>query len=296
MPERLRLSATDGFSLAAAVFGKDARGPVVIVNGATGVRQQYYWPFSEWLARRDCTVLTWDYRGVAGSRPHRLRGFQAQMRDWGQLDFEGVLRYAAERWPGRPLTAVGHSIGGQILGFPESNVRIARAVTIAAQSGWYGHWEGKGRLAMAALWFVGLPAVASTVGYIPGWMGMGEDVPAGVAREWARWGRKRDFFTADGIGREGFQRFQGDLMMWSLDDDTYAPRRAVDWLAGLFPEGRVTRRHATPEDGGAKAIGHFGFFRGTFRETLWPEAARFLLEGATSAAAASEPQPAEVRS
>jgi predicted alpha/beta hydrolase len=38
----------------------------------------------------------------------------------------------------------------------------------------------------------------------------------------------------------------------------------------------VDHRHVIPREVGAPAIGHFGFFRERFRDTLWRESAGWL--------------------
>ncbi len=289
MPEPIRISATDGYALGATLFNPSGRGSVVVVNAATGVKQRYYAKFAQWLTEtHDCTVITYDYRGIGESRPHRLRGFEARMRDWGQLDFDGVLHFADTFDAKRPRAAIGHSIGGQILGFAPNNTILSRAVTVASQSGYWRHWPGSKKAVMWAIWFGLMPAASHAVGYLPGRLGAGEDLPKEVALEWARWGRKPDFFTADGISSAGFERLRIPIQVWSLADDTsYAPRAAVDWLQAQFTNATVDRRHVSPNDLGARRIGHFGAFREEFRQTLWPQFAAGLTEASAPALNAS---------
>lgn len=275
MPEAVRISAADGYALGATIFGAAAQGPVVVVNGATGVSQRYYGRFAAWLAGRGFTVITYDYRGIGESRPFRMRTFEGRMRDWGHQDFEGVLRFGARQFGGRPLAMVGHSIGGQIIGFPQSNVLLEAAVTVAAQSGYWGLWPMPTRLAMGAVWYA-MPVVAKALGYIPGRLGIGQDVPGSVAIEWARWGRQRGYFTDDGLGTEGFERLRAPVLSFSFSDDRYAPKAAVDWLHDLLRAAQVERRHVDPRASGLPPVGHFGFFRVEFRDTLWTQVAEFF--------------------
>jgi len=273
MPEPLRISASDGYALGANIFGPESTGPIVVVNGATGVKQRYYARFALWLAERNCTVITYDYRGIGESRPHHLRGFTGSLRDWGQLDFEGVLRFASTLAPSRPVAVIGHSVGGQLLGFAPSNTQLGRAVTVGSQSGSWRHWPGARKLMMWAVWNGLMPAFTHLFGYLPGKLGTGEDLPKNVALEWARWGRHREFFKDDGISTEGFSRLTLPIESFSFTDDSYAPSSAVDWLHGLFSNARVQRHHLAPADLEAKAIGHFGAFNTRFNDTLWPRLA-----------------------
>jgi predicted alpha/beta hydrolase len=275
MAEPVRISAADGYALGATVFGGAGSGPVVIVNGATGVSQRYYGRFAAWLAERGFSVITYDYRGVGESRPFRLRGFEGRLRDWGLEDFEGVLRFAARSLGGRPLALVGHSVGGQLLGFPRSNVLLKVAVTVGAQGGYWGHWPLPDKVVMGAIWHL-MPVMTRALGFFPGRLGVGEDLPSGVAMEWARWGRRPGSFTDDGLSTEGFERLKLPVLAFSFADDRYAPKAAVDWLHGLLRAAQLERRHVDPGEAGLGAVRHFGFFRPVFRDTLWEEAARFL--------------------
>ncbi len=288
MADDLRISASDGYALGATVYGAQATGPVVIVNSATGVRHRYYSRFAAWLAEQNATVISYDYRGIGLSRPHSLRGFTARMRDWGQLDFEGVLRFVDKRFEAaRPRAVIGHSIGGQLLGFADSNATLSRAVTVASQSGHWSYWPGLARKAgLIAIWYALMPAVSSVVGYLPGRLGIGEDLPKGVALEWARWGRSQGFFTSDPTLVDGFKRVAIPIQAWSFSDDlNYAPKAAVDWLHDQFPNATIDRQHLAPQDIGAKAIDHFGAFNIRFKDTLWPRFAAGLGVGRLTATA-----------
>ena len=103
-------------------------------------------------------------------------------------------------------------------------------------------------------------------------------MPAGVAREWARWGRQPGYVTdADGGAlRPGYARIAFPIRSYSFSDDMLAPPRAVEALLGFYYGARIERRALTPRDLGVRAIGHWGFFRERFRDPLWIEAASWL--------------------
>ena len=290
MTEALRIAAADGYALSAKLLGAQQRtGPVVVINGATGVRQRYYARFAEWLVHRGASVITWDYRGIGESRPHRLRGFTGTMRDWGEHDFEGVLRFVSERFAGRELVVVGHSIGGQLLGQAKSNRVIARAVTVGSQLGSWQLWPGYKKWAMAGLWHVVMPGITHVMGRFPGALGIGADLPRGVALEWARWGRSRDFVLAHGVSRDGYAALGCPIVSISLTDDDYAPKAAVDALHALYVNASVERRHVSPRDVGASAIGHFGFFRDQFAPSLWEQVCSFVFASSVQVGNRSAP-------
>ncbi|MBS2020542.1 MAG: alpha/beta fold hydrolase, partial [Deltaproteobacteria bacterium] len=249
------------------------RGALVIAGG-TGVLRRFYAPFATWLATEGFTVVTFDYRGIGGSRAVEA-GLAPTLRAWGELDLAGVLSWTADVYGGGEVGLVGHSVGGQLVGLlPESvHARTTSIVTIASQSGDYRLWPMPMRLAMAALWWGIVPGVTRAIGYLPGSLGIGQDLPAGVALEWAEWCRTPGYLVGvddDDTSerrRSGFARVRVPLLAFSFHDDTYAPPAAVDALLDLYTSADVRRRHLDRSDG---RFGHFGFFRSRHR-ALWRE-------------------------
>jgi predicted alpha/beta hydrolase len=272
--------ARDGYALAASVFEPSDRHiravPVVVIASATGVRRGYYAPFARWLAERGARVVTFDYRGIGGSRPERLASFDASLVDWGRLDLAGVVRWAATELADGPISLVGHSVGGQLVGLLPEPELLRAAVFVASQSGDFRLWPTlTDRAWLGALWYAVVPGVASTLGYLPGSLGIGEALPGGVARQWARWCRTPGYVIG-GEGearRDGYRRLRAPVLAFGFDDDDYAPPAAVDALLALYENARITRRQVPRSEA---SVGHFGFFRERFRRTLWTEAAEFL--------------------
>ncbi len=278
------VTARDGYRLAATIFDppKDGerREHLVVIASATGVRRGYYAAFAAWLARRGTRVVTFDYRGIGGSRPERLSGFDATLLDWGELDLASVIDWAA-RDLGRGRTSViGHSVGGQLLGLVPDLSAIRAVVMVGSQSGDYRLWPTVAERAVyGALWHALVPGVASTLGYLPGALGIGEDLPGGVAREWARWCRTPGYMVGgDGHARRDlYRRLTSPILAFGFDDDDYAPPAAVSALLALYENAPITRRQISRREA---RVGHFGFFRDRFAPTFWKEAASFLEEEA----------------
>ena len=106
---------------------------MVIINPATSVWCSYYSRFAAFLHAHGFDVITYDYRGIGGSRPASLRGLHAGWLDWGRLDFEAGLRLASSTFPRQPEQVVAHSIGGVLVGLAPSNHLIDRVFTMGAQ-------------------------------------------------------------------------------------------------------------------------------------------------------------------
>jgi len=117
----------------------------------------------------------------------------------------------------------------------------------------------------------------------------GDDVPPGVALEWASWGRDPDYvlsYARRKDGARGYARFTGSLRALAVADDPYAPRAAVQAMLAFYPAASRELLYVEPTSVGARSIGHFGFFQRRFRDTLWSDARSWLLSQASSQAAA----------
>ena len=273
------MAARDGYALAATVFTpQGAPRGAVLINSATAVPRKIYRGFARYLAEQGLAVLTYDYRGTGGSRPASLRGFDVRMRDWAALDVAAAIDHMRMVWPKLPLAVVGHSFGGQAVGLAPNNDQIARALLVAAQAGYWRlfHAPEKYRV-YAILRLVGSP-VARLLGYVPGKLGIGEDLPRDVFLEWTSWVMKPRYFFDDATlqALENFPRFRGALRAICLTDDPWATAAAVDLLCSGFTATAPERIDIRPADIGAGKIGHFGFFRPEHRDTLWRDAAAWL--------------------
>ncbi|MFO0551479.1 MAG: alpha/beta fold hydrolase [Polyangiaceae bacterium] len=277
----LTLLARDGSALAATRFypatARGARRGTVIVASATGVKRGFYAHFARHLASLGLEVLTFDYRGIGGSTA-AASDYPPRLRDWGELDLAGAVEWALAHGVG-PLSIVGHSVGGQLAGLLPNLERVAALVLVAAQSGDYRLWPLPGRLAMAAFWYLTIPAASAVFGKLPAAIGVGHDLPRGVALEWARWGRTAGYMIGDDprLARR-FAAFRGNLLAFGVERDGYAPRPAVEWLVERY-SGSAEREVRWL----AASFGHFGFFRRSRHAQIeWGVVADALLASGTA--------------
>jgi predicted alpha/beta hydrolase len=274
----LRIPAADGYSLAATLFEpKPPSGQVAVVSAGMGIPRGFYGRYAAFLAARGIAALTYDYRGVGGSRPARLSGFPATCTDCGAKDLAGAIEWADGRFA--RVLAVGHSLGGQLAGLAPNNARLAAILAIAAPSGYWRLWPFPLRLLLWTMWRAVLPATAALFGMFPARsLRLGEDVPEHVMREWCAWCLSPHYIAGPpgSARRASFERVAAPLRAYSFSDDRYAPRRAVDALLGFYANARAEHHHVAPRDLGVERIGHFGFFRDGPTQTLWTETADWL--------------------
>ena len=278
-PEDVTLTAPDGVDLAATLFRPEAgNGIAVQLNAATGVPRQYYAAFSEFLAARGFTVLTYDYRGIGGSHRGHLRAARGRMLDWGTSDQSAATSWLSRHHRELRLAIVGHSLGGQILGLSPLVGETSAVLLIATQHGYFRNWPVASHLRMAFLWYLFAPATSRVMGYFPGRLVGLSDLPGGVAREWARWCRNPHYISDEaGAPLRPFNNeLRAPLRLISFSDDPIAPRRAAERLLDFYPNAERRHDHLAPEHFGVDTIGHFGFFRRSMPQSAWADAADWL--------------------
>ncbi len=270
----IAIQARDGYRLAASAFEPDADPEcVVLINSATAVPRRYYRHFAAALAAAGYHTLSYDYRGIGGSRPQRLRGFEASMRQWAVLDMAGVIDWIVAELRPRRLFMVGHSVGGQIAGLLDNAQSIDGMVTVSAQSGYWALQGAEQKIVAAFHAYLTLPLLSRLFGYMP-WPGVSEDLPRAAALEWASWCRNPKYLLGDDtLPLDRFARFSAPVLAYSISDDKWGTARSVDAMMRAYPN--LERRHLTPADAGLRAIGHFGYFRPESR-ALWSDAISWL--------------------
>ena len=283
--EKIEIAAADGYRLAASAFRPAApNGAAVVVCGGTGIARRFYAKYAADLAGRGFSVLTFDYRGIGESAPARLRGFPARMSDWGGLDIDAALGVARRDFAPKRLFVVAHSAGGQLLGLAPASPGIDGAVFVSSQSGYWRYWKGRDRRRLLLLWQALMPSLVAIAGHYPKGLGLGEALPAGVARQWARWGRHPRYLFGDAaLDLSRYRIFDRPILAWSFADDAaFAPRGAVEALLREYPAAAIEHRATDPAARGLPRIGHFGFFRDAARP-LWDETAAWLAARITPA-------------
>lgn len=275
--ESITITAADGYRIAATRFNAQGRlRGHLIVAGATGVPQGYYRRFAEYASSSGFSALTFDYRGVGASRRGRLRGFKTDLLDWAQLDLAAVVGAMASK--DMPLFMVGHSFGGHAFGLIPNHRDVSGFYTFGSGSGWHGWMPRMEGLKVLLLWNLVCPPMARWFGYLPmSRLGIGEDLPLGVYRQWRHWCRFPGYFfddpaVADRM-RKKFACVQSPIAAANSLDDAWIPPRARDAFMRWYCNTQVERIDIDPAPFGG--LGHMGYFRAK-AEPLWRNALVWL--------------------
>jgi predicted alpha/beta hydrolase len=134
-----------------------------------------------------------------------------------------------------------------------------------------------------------MPAITRAVGYFPGRsLHLLDDLPSGVALEWASrtrpdfwWNKVLADGTPDTQWRnrmiDNFLAVRAPTLALRFTDDAFATLDATTRILGLYQNCTTRQIVFGPNEVGHRKIGHFGFFRSRFRDTLWPPVLAWLL-------------------
>ena len=263
-PQSVQIQTADKYALTGLRY--EAQRPFkghVIVAGATGVPQSFYRHFASFAAGRGYTTLTLDYRGIGLSKPKHLKGFQMNYLDWAHQDLSAAVASVPD--DGEPLFMVGHSFGGHAFGLIPNHQRVSRFYTFATGAGWSGWMPRSERLRVLIMWHLLGPLLVKWDGYLS-WsrLGMGEDLPLGVYRDWKKWcAYPHYFFDDDSVAyvRDRFAKVTTPIVAANALDDRWATPASRNAFMQGYSAANWIGVDLEPRAIGQRNIGHMGYFR-----------------------------------
>ncbi|MEO8445666.1 MAG: alpha/beta fold hydrolase [Gammaproteobacteria bacterium] len=278
MAEGIRISAADGQELHGTVYAPARARSWLLINSAMGVRRRFYRHLAGALVERGIGVVTYDYRGIGDSVLPAATAQGTRLEHWGREDFPAALRWLRETQSPARVVVLGHSVGGQLLGLAPEVRGVDGLVGVGTQSGHWRHWDGLERAKVATLWYAAIPLLTAFSGSFPAALfGLGPAIPAGVARQWAQWGRDPDYLRSVRVGPKDqyFDEVRCRLRTYLVEQDSLATERAVRAWHDWFPNADRELVNLGARNAAGRTIGHFGFFDPEIGAAEWPGLADF---------------------
>ena len=275
----LKVPTQQQHSVAATYFAPDVLSRhSVIINPATGVKQKYYRNFADYLASTGFHVYTYDYQGIGESRTENLKSVNASMTSWAEIDLAAMVDFVSKQHPENKLSMIGHSLGGQLIGFTRATLPLYRIVIVASQTPYWKHYHGSMGFKIWSLWHLMIPILTPLFGYFPSkLLGLFEDLPKNAAYQWSRWGKNRNYlFDEFPEKKKIFSSLNQETLVYSFTDDPYATKEAVDDLLHFYSNLRIEHHHIHPSQLKLKSFGHFSFFKKDYREYFWKNVVEWL--------------------
>ena len=257
-------------------------GAPVLLCPATGVKQHFYLRFAAWLASQGHAILVFDYRGIGLSRHGRLKDSKATLAQWGQQDQVAALEWLLARTASEQVVMLGHSAGAQMIGLMPNHRRVARLVGVSASTGWFRGMRSvfrfKARFGLRCF----VPLSIRFAGYAAtSRIGLGENLPSGVARQWGQWcaaGGYATNATRDCPERDFHAEVVTPITVLYAQDDDIATAVTVADLMRTFPAATRRTMVVAPGSQGLKTLGHIDWFRSS-HQAVWPLLAQAVRGG-----------------
>ena len=271
--KELILNTSDHIPLSIKVFEPEiSNGKLLLINSATGVKQQIYFSFAKYFVENGFTVITYDYRGIGESKPTKMRGFNASMRIWGTIDFKTLTDFIQKEYPDYTQFCLGHSVGALILGMNYYSKNFEKFIFVGTQDAYIGNLTFT-VAGTALLGFgIALPAMTLFFGYFPAHrFGLGESLPKGVAFDWQTLilNKKSTSKLYEKIGESISKELSQKTFIIHAEDDTWVTQKGMkNLLKNVYPNLKTTYREIKISESEKGEIGHVNFFR-SFNKKLW---------------------------
>ena len=282
--ETLTIHCQDGYALAARFYASDRTQPhfPILVCPATGITMQFYHHFNTWLQAQGYDVLCFDFRGIGQSLHDALKDSKASIVQWGQLDIPAAIDALLYKTQAEKVILLGHSAGGQLLGIVPNHHKVAQVIAVSGSTGHVKGLKGRTKLLAPLMFDVIFPIGRYTIGYGPTQaIGMGENLPKDVAREWAQF-CSQPGYVINAIGKtiSAAQDYHAEIRLpitaiWPTDDEIATEANVKDLLR-LYPNAHTKIVELNPQQYGHSSIGHMLMFKRS-HQNLWPIIAAELL-------------------
>ena len=273
---KLTISARDGYKITAIL--REPKKPikgVIQFNSGTGVPKEVYYHLTNFLSESGYATIIYDYRGIGESAPNSLKGFNANMRDWAYQDMTGIFDWVIKKYPNERKIIMGHSMGGQLVGFMDNSHLANQLVFIAASTGYWKDMSPPFRFLMPFIWHLFIPYTTTTFGYGKAKkIRQGEDLPKGVALEWRNWCTSQTYFEKyfqSTLSDRFFDKITAPINSIHMSDDPIANDITVSKILNFYTAAKIKKEKVVPQSLGEKKIGHFGYFSRRFKDSLWKE-------------------------
>lgn len=245
---------------------KDAVKGVIQINTGTCIPQKTYWKFAEFLTKNGYISITYDY-----SDADKYTSDVSHI-DW-ILDIESVFDYILKEYPAYKKYMVGHSSGGQLVGYINNCNQIDKLFLVASANGYIKNLGFFMQLIMLLFWKLIVPFSIKRYGFMNNKiLGTNGGFPRNIILQLRSWCFQKDFFVpffAQKNISSYYHTIKNPIIAYHLADDMIANRKSCEYILNLYSDANRTINTLHAQDFGMKKFGHRGFFHKSAEQKLW---------------------------
>jgi len=244
---------------------------ILLINSATGVKQQVYFSFAQFFAGNGFTIITYDYHGIGLSKPEKMKNCDASMRSWGTEDYKALTQYIIENYPDYKKYCLGHSVGALILGMNRDSEIFNEFIFVGTQNAFVGNLKWRTKVEATLGFGIAQPLFTEILGYFPShWFGLGESLPKNCAYDWRTLilnPKSTNKLLEKTIDYS--KNLTQKVLVIQAEDDAWLTEKGVKSLLNdTYPNLKPNYRLVKTSESEKGEIGHVNFFR-SYNKKLW---------------------------
>lgn len=272
--EKIGILTPDGVELHATLLIPEQAKAVIQFNCGTATKKEFYHAFLHYFAEHGYICCLWNYRGTAEN--DNLKKSRFTYIEYGLIDIPKVKNYLRSRFAELPFVFIGHSTGGQQIGFIKDFSDVKGIINIAVSTGYFGYMPWAYKMKAYFFFYLFSPISNLLYGYVKAKpLGIMENLPTPVVNQWRDWCQVQDYYfdkkyelSVASLG--SFKQFTCPIEVFnSIDDSISSPENTKNYWKHIASTKAINIHSLVPSDFDVKSIDHFGYFKRNMKESLW---------------------------
>ncbi len=241
---------------------------VIIITAAIAINPKYYKAFAKHIRNDKKLVIIVNFRGTGLNASH-LKNKSITFTDWATEDLNCLIAGIKKNYPDANIHCIGHSMGGFVFGMCPNLSLVSKITLINVPTGALREFKFHLKVKISFYAYILVPffsAFFKCANFKI--IGLGENMPLGVVKQFINWVKNDDFFNGAVEQHENMHHlFRGKLISVCVLDDSMADLKRIKKYGDYFAHASSIKiLTINPSDYQLKSIGHIGFFK---HRRLW---------------------------
>lgn len=247
---------------------KNTAKGIVQINTGTCIPQRIYWKFAEFLTKNGYITITYDYSDSANYTS------EVSHTAWIK-DLESVFDFVIENYSEFKKYIVGHSSGGQLIGYMNNAKNADKIFLVASSNGYIKYLSIIPRIGLYFLWKIVVPFSIKKYGFMNNKpFGIGGGFPKNIILELRSWCQNPGFFIPffkEKNISSYYHTIKSPVKAYHLKDDAITTKASCQYILDLYVNANKSFETLDATNYKMRKFGHRGFFFSSAEEKLWPK-------------------------